>query len=117
MSWFVLGDQKDRSRRVGICLRYNSLPDDLRKRIRKMLMFGEYPMLISVQKLLDNNQVILEVRVSSLWAGIRAILRAKNPPDYHRVVVYRFVADEDMKWVCEGNYGRGLSGPTPGFDD
>jgi hypothetical protein len=100
MAWFLYKDQPSRKMRVGICLRYRSLPKDLQKRIKKMIMIDESLIFIRVAELKPKNQVLLEVWTEPLFNS--------RHNDYIHYSVYVFCVDENPEWVCESDIGRGL---------
>lgn len=99
MSWFYLKDQGSRRKRIGICLRYRSLPEDLSKKVNKIKRINEHPWMIKIVELKENNQVLLE-----MWC--RIAFQCNNK--YDRNIVYHFLEEENPEWICEGDLGRGL---------
>jgi len=104
MSWFLLEDQDRRRRRRGIWLRVrrDSNPDvhELIKK-SKLLRFADSVERIVVKELLQDGKVLLEI-----WA--RSFKDAVRPKYRERFNVFYVAAQENPKWVCEGDMGKGL---------
>jgi len=97
MSWFLYGDADKRYRR-GIYLRIRSLPKPLLAKVAKGMRTGESPIRLVVHEVRDG-EVVLES-----WTA--------ESPLADRYTVAYFLAQEDLRWVCEGDLGRGLVDPT-----
>ena len=103
MSWFTYDNIKSNRHKKGVRLRYHSNPK-LKKIIKKhrckrLLDFVERVIVCESK---ENNQVLLEV-----WClNLKDSLLKK-----HRHNVFYVIIDENPKWVCEGDLGRGLVEP------
>lgn len=107
MSWFHYDYPEPRSIRKGVCLRASSFPLDLKEKAIKIINpheddISNLTLMIKVKEIRPNNQVLLE-----FWSRIAG----KDP--FNRHVVVHLLVDEDPKWVCEGDVGRGWKPNKP----
>lgn len=101
MSWFLLGDIKERKNIKGIWLRKRPRCNpDVDEAIKKSknLRLTENVWKIEIVELRKNNQVLLEV-----WAQ-SAIDMIKNKQRHN---VFHILIDQNPEWICEGDLGKG----------
>jgi len=104
MSWFLLQDQKDRSKRQGVWLKTTSpsLSDVFAEiKRRKLLRFGETVEWIEIKEIRPEGKVLLEV-----WASNPYVKK-------HRHNVFHIPIAENEQWACHGDLGRGLEEHNP----
>lgn len=106
MAWFYYGDQTVRRNRKGIWLRIACLPDDLSQQIKTQMKGDELLGWVKVAELRPNNQVLLEVWCYQHSVDVFLAAHQNKPPE--RYTVFHLLADENPKWVCESDVGRGL---------
>jgi hypothetical protein len=99
MAWFYYGDQPVRRYRKGIWLRIASLPEALAQQIKGRMKEGELLAWVVVKELHPANRVLLEV-----WCYQGVF----DKDTMERYTVFHVLADENPKWVCESDVGRGL---------
>lgn len=102
MSWFLLGDIKERSEIKGIWLRSSEDTNlDVQKAIKqsKHLRLTEYVDRIVIHEIKNNEQVLLEI-----W-GKNSLDFIKNKRRYN---VFYVLVKENPEWVCEGDLGKGF---------
>jgi hypothetical protein len=107
MSWFEYGnlEGKDRRLRKGVWLRVRSLPASLLKEAKKSLRTkADVIDWVVVQEMRPNKQVLLE-----FWTHTLVLDHLPNKP--WRYTVFHLLVDEDPKWICEGDLGRGYKEP------
>lgn len=105
MSWFLLKDQPDRSKRQGIWLKTTSDSlSDVFAAIKKakLLRLSEVVEWIEIKEMRPEGKVLLQV-----WAmNVLCIKRRHN--------VFNILITENEQWACHGDLGRGLdSNPDP----
>lgn len=101
MSWFVLGDIKERSKIKGIWLRTKTgnnpdVEDAIKK--SKNLRLSERVWKIEIVELRKNNQVLLEI-----WA--KSTIDMMRNKERHNV--FHILINQNPNWICEGDLGRG----------
>jgi len=101
MSSFYLGDQNSRIKRKNICLRVRSLPEEL---INSIINSGEMDEndcidLVRIVALRPNEMVQLEIWCSNIDDRLKK---------RHRSIVFYMTVKENLEWICEGDFGRGL---------
>jgi hypothetical protein len=105
MSWFEYGTPRRRTLRKGVWLRKSSLSENILNIAQNYINdFGliEYVIVKEIRK---NNRVYLE-----FWCKEeRIILNSKKRDNFTfpRNIVFGFEIEENPKWICEGDLGRG----------
>jgi len=107
MAWFYYGDQTTRRYRKGIRLRLRSLPRSLRSKIMDYMAAMETLFSVEILELRPDNKVLLEVWCTQ---GFRMFGKHRNVDRRERYTVFHLLVDENPKWVCESDLGRGLVG-------
>lgn len=103
MSWFLLGDIKERKNIKGIWLRKRPGCNlDVEQSIKdsKNLRLSERVWKIEIVELRKNNQVLLEVWSQSLLDMIR---------NKERHNVFHILINQNSEWICEGDLGKGFT--------
>jgi len=98
MGWFEYGTPKRRHLRRGVCLKVEALPDDLRMIATKFMRVNEALFTVKISEIRPNGKVLLE-----FWSK-------EMPNISERYTVFFHLVDENPKWVCESDMGRGYKG-------
>lgn len=99
MSWFEYGKPARRSLRRGVWLRVRNIPEPLVKEAKKYLDRNEFIEWAEVKEIRPKGQVFLE-----FWCRKEGSMKPGKPVVFK---VFGLVVDEDPKWICEGDLGRG----------
>lgn len=101
MSWFEYGVPERRSLRKGVFLRVRDLPPALLSKARTYMKRGEQIEMVKVLEIRPDNYVYLE-----FWC-LENRQDIKKKILFERRVVFGFLEQENPKWICEGDLGRG----------
>lgn len=98
MGWFEYGTPERRHLRKGVCLRTEALPEELQLVASQKMRENETLFIVKISEIRPRGQVLLE-----FWSK-------ETPNTMERYTVFYHLVDEDPKWVCESDIGRGYKG-------